>query len=122
MYHFKAPVLYTRLGKGKRCAEKRGDGLYSPLPTKYSATQDANEQESEGQTSNKKVRRIGEDVNRLCPNVYKLLDCINTDELTEEFFVLSAYAYQLKSLGSIIGQFSAEVGGQFVSENFEKLI
>ena len=121
MYHFKAPVLYKRLGKGKRCAEKRGDGLYYPLPTKYSATKDANEQESEGQTSNKKFSCIGEDVDRLCPNVYKLLDCINTDELTE-FFVLSAYAHQLKSLGSIIGQFSAEVGGQFVSENFEKLI
>ena len=56
-----------------------------PLPTKYSATKDANEQESEGQTSNKKVKRIGEDVDRLCPNVYKLLACINTDELTEEF-------------------------------------
>ena len=69
---------------------------------------------------------IGEDVDRLCPKVYELLDCINIDELTEEFIVMSAYAHLLKCLGSIIGQFSVEVGvddigAQFVSEIFVKL-
>jgi hypothetical protein len=100
--------------------------LRTRLKQKYLSTPNTTEEETDGKSTIPKVRLIGEDVDKLCPNVFQVLGSINTPELKEEFIVMSSYAHLLKCLGSIIGQFSIEVdvddiGAHFVSEIFVKL-